>query len=860
MVIGLSFNLTGQIRQSIFVVPTKATAFGTSLPANTLVFCTADSLMYQLTASATSVTTLNTATTNRRYPLIDVLGNTMVGYVAGKSITTGNNNVLLGHSAGYSLTNKGANVLIGYRAGYTSNAQNTMVGYNAGNLTTGGGNVMMGSSVCAVGATGNYNVFIGDACATNNTANNNIMIGYQCGITNTSGTPNVFIGTESGKLNSTGGSNVFIGHQSGMNNIVTGNTFIGQKSGITNTTGLYNVYLGFESGYLNQTGAGNTNIGYSAGYNNIVGANTFLGYQSGLNNTTGTPNIYIGYQAGLNHATNGDNIFLGYQSGLVDVSGARNLYIGTLSNVANVNGNDNVGVGYGASQGVTAGNNNTSIGNQAGNTGNYSDAVAIGRLCVIGHNTSGSMAMGYGANSTINYGIAIGYAAFADGSNTAGYAPTSVGANAYAMRWGASFGYAAGLNDRTTATGNTYIGSNAGAGTVARATNYNTSIGYSSLYSLINGAVNNTAIGSEAGYYNAAANNLFMGYRAGYNNTTGTPNTYIGYESGFLNQTGGGNIFIGYQAGYNETGSNKLYIENSNATNPLIKGDFTNDSVSIYGTLGVNSAGGIRMISSLSDATNKTMRITCRHYTNAEDDMMIINATSNGAVTGGVTYGGGNTSFNAVPFHKFYTTAALGTVTGTLRMTIDDGGLVGIGPQTTLTLSLGLGGTVARTFGMERHTTGNTAGNTLSINAGGATSAATDKNGGNLILKSGTATGTGFSDIQLQTVTPGSTGTTDRTPTDKFVIMSRVLADNGNFTLTSGRSGIGMITFGDGEEYAWFSFTTAAVVTLITNSANVTTTGATNDKLNIYDGGTSVTIENTFTATKTMTITLTYNL
>lgn len=73
-------------------------------------------------------------------------------------------------------------------------------------------------------------------------------------------------------------------------------------------------------------------------------------------------------------------------------------------------------------------------------------------------------------------------------------------------------------------------------------------------------------------------------------------------------------------------------------------------------------------------------------------------------------------------------------------------------------------GQSARTMGVERHQTANTAGNNLTVVAGGATSGATDKNGGNLVLAPGTATGSGSAGIDLQAVTAGASGTTDRTP------------------------------------------------------------------------------------------------
>ncbi len=88
-------------------------------------------------------------------------------------------------------------------------------------------------------------------------------------------------------------------------------------------------------------------------------------------------------------------------------------------------------------------------------------------------------------------------------------------------------------------------------------------------------------------------------------------------------------------------------------------------------------------------------------------------------------------------------------------------GNVGIG-TTSPTKLLSLGGNSARTFWLERHTTSNTAGNSLTVQAGGATTGATDKAGGNLILAPGLSTGTGNNQILLQTSTPqGSTNTTD---------------------------------------------------------------------------------------------------
>jgi len=108
-------------------------------------------------------------------------------------------------------------------------------------------------------------------------------------------------------------------------------------------------------------------------------------------------------------------------------------------------------------------------------------------------------------------------------------------------------------------------------------------------------------------------------------------------------------------------------------------------------------------------------------------------------------------------------------------MTILSSGNVGIG-TTSPTNLLSLGGNSARTFWMERHTTANTAGNTLTVQAGGATSGATDKAGGDLLLYPGVSTGSAESGIQLYGCVAGASGTADRTQTKAIQILGNKLA------------------------------------------------------------------------------------
>jgi len=101
-------------------------------------------------------------------------------------------------------------------------------------------------------------------------------------------------------------------------------------------------------------------------------------------------------------------------------------------------------------------------------------------------------------------------------------------------------------------------------------------------------------------------------------------------------------------------------------------------------------------------------------------------------------------------------------------------GNVGIGTTTPSSI-LAFGGNSARVVSLERHTTANTAGNTLTITAGGATSGATDKAGGALILQGGLSTGSAESGVTIQGVVAGASGTTDRIQTTAIRVLGNKL-------------------------------------------------------------------------------------
>lgn len=154
----------------------------------------------------------------------------------------------------------------------------------------------------------------------------------------------------------------------------------------------------------------------------------------------------------------------------------------------------------------------------------------------------------------------------------------------------------------------------------------------------------------------------------------------------------------------------------------------------------------------------------------AFNDAGIIADRENGKITA-LMAGGGRSSFlfdDSGSFSIQSRTRAqieAGSTGGPFLFEILANGNVGIG-TTSPNRILGIGGLVARNIGMERGTVANTAGFDLTLNSGGATSAATDKAGGDLILQSGIATGDGGSEMELQiTQASQGAGTADRSPT-----------------------------------------------------------------------------------------------
>ncbi|MDO8240703.1 MAG: hypothetical protein Q7T51_01855 [Candidatus Moranbacteria bacterium] len=248
-----------------------------------------------------------------------------------------------------------------------------------------------------------------------------------------------------------------------------------------------------------------------------------------------------GYFAGnLGIGTSSPNNFL-QVAGLINFNNS--LYSTSLGYQA---GNANAGihnsfVGYQAGALNTTGQDNIAVGYQAlySNTGGYNIAIGTGTL--YSNTASNNIAVGY---QTLN-------------RNTAGQNNVAVGYQSMMYNIDGWSNSAFGM----------------------RALRYNTAGGYNSAFGVY--AIYSNTTGS----YNSA-----VGVDALRGNTTGNSNVGVGNGAGFQNSVGSGNIFVGYNAGYNELGSNKLYIDNSNTALPLIYGDFSTDALTINGTVGISGA------------------------------------------------------------------------------------------------------------------------------------------------------------------------------------------------------------------------------------------------------------------------------
>jgi hypothetical protein len=320
---------------------------------------------------------------------IETNGNTGLGFLSLKSVTTGN--VENGHNTAF-----GRNTLEATTTGHA----NTAVGSTAlQNNVVGDHNTAVGVSVLS-NARGSFNTGIG-AFALNQAAfessSYNTAVGYFSLQNASIAEYNVAIGEKALFSAEAILYTVAIGSKSLFSN-TTGliNTAVGSNTLYSNTSGSNNIAEGYNALYYNSTGSDNTAIGTfalaantSASRNTAVGSvaltanttgkyNVGVGYGALLKNTIGTSNAALGHHALVNNRTGHNLVAVGDSALLNNFSASFNTSIGKGSMLRTTTGGGNTGLGHLALSLNTTGINNTAVGKGADVTGQFSNATAIG--------------------------------------------------------------------------------------------------------------------------------------------------------------------------------------------------------------------------------------------------------------------------------------------------------------------------------------------------------------------------------------------------------------------------------------------------------------------------------------------------
>ena len=288
-------------------------------------------------------------------------GNTGVGYRVGRE-NVGDDNTFMGAFAGYSSTSADGSVGIGFNAcggtGTMTGNSNTAVGFYAGtDLTSANNTTIVGASAGLNVTSSDQSTFVGasSASASAVTGNRNNAFGYLAGEDLTSGTNNVFMGSYSGKGISTGISN----------------TVCGEAALITESSGDKNTAIGAEALKAQNGGRdGNVAVGYYAGFALTTGErNTIIGTEAmSLSAITSNENVAVGYKAGRSITTGAANVLIGKFAGAdttLLTTGTQNVIIGPLARPSAADVNNEVVIGYfvgGSGEGTaTIGNGNGKI-------------------------------------------------------------------------------------------------------------------------------------------------------------------------------------------------------------------------------------------------------------------------------------------------------------------------------------------------------------------------------------------------------------------------------------------------------------------------------------------------------------------
>ncbi|MCE2928518.1 MAG: hypothetical protein LW817_02680 [Candidatus Caenarcaniphilales bacterium] len=442
----------------------------------------ASSMFNSLTSSSNVAVGANSLGQNISGQFNTALGNNALKSASGSS----SNNVAIGYNAGNgtSLTTYSNNVFVGFESGRNTStgSNNTLLGANTGNITSGNFNILIGSGVQAPSATASNQLNIGNTIY-GDLANRNIGIG----INNTSSklTVNGAIAIREGsrpnanpvnmgRLYVNGAtSNLMFLDDSGVQYDIT---TIPPAAGAIGIDDLVDGKSDSSRYLLIGTGAVNANPGsnYATGVGidalkncgSNCSNNTALGYKALELNSNGDNNTAMGHQALANNTSGINNIAIGYQSMLNNTSGGGNTAAGSQSLLNNTTGGGNVAFGAEAMRSNSFGANNTAIGSNS-----------LKNFAPIGGSTANTA---IGASSLLN--------------NLSGISNTAIGVNS--------------LNGNTSGQGNIGVGNKAGLNNLTGGNNI--FIGNNSGAQIVTGSTN-IAIGHNASFPGDGDNQLVIG-------------------------------------------------------------------------------------------------------------------------------------------------------------------------------------------------------------------------------------------------------------------------------------------------------------------------------------------------------------
>jgi hypothetical protein len=259
---------------------------------------------------------------------VEGYSNTVVGVLAGSSLTSAARNTLVGESAGTAINTGNLNVVIGWKAGssITSGASNVIIGSEAGLANVlGTSNTAIGRQTLYANIGGSNNAALGslagryhdDGSTALTSPEDSIYIGYSAMGKDNSDSYSIVIGRSAvGK-----GANTTVIGTSGT---TTDCYLYGEQLFMEDDQVIYNPQATFTGTLV--VGDGGGSLSYSAGtdgfYNAVMGvgagagltdgeSNTLVGYNSGDSITTGSDCVVLGDSADTAAATDTNAVVIG---------------------------------------------------------------------------------------------------------------------------------------------------------------------------------------------------------------------------------------------------------------------------------------------------------------------------------------------------------------------------------------------------------------------------------------------------------------------------------------------------------------------------------------------------------------------